>query len=75
MREEGGLKRSFCEAAWRRPKSKRDRGGPVGNIKFWIKSLKKIGTFRRPPGKRSDRKRAMNVDIAKFFIDVGISDI
>jgi long-chain acyl-CoA synthetase len=74
MREEGGLKLKLFEAALEAAKSKRE----TGNVSLKYKILDKIvlKKIRARFGGRLDNavtgSAPMNVEIAKFFIDVGI---
>jgi long-chain acyl-CoA synthetase len=74
MREEGGLKLKLFEAALEAAKSKRE----TGNVSLKYKILDKIvlKKIRARFGGRLENavtgSAPMNVEIAKFFIDVGI---
>ncbi|MGA2782384.1 MAG: AMP-binding protein [Smithella sp.] len=74
MREEGGLKLKLFEAALEAAKSKRE----TGKVSFKYKILDKIvlKKIRARFGGRLENavtgSAPMNVEIAKFFIDVGI---
>lgn len=74
MREEGGLKLKLFEAALEAAKSKRETG--KASLKYKILDKIVLAKIRARFGGRLENavtgSAPMNVDIAKFFIDVGI---